>query len=86
MDRTGSIFEATNTVASTDGDGFFLLSEDQETLVCALEPVRNSLGEHVAGNRDAAWVVERLQSILDSAQIKAALDRLDRRRILRLVD
>jgi hypothetical protein len=63
-----------------------LLSDDQETVVRALERVRNTLAECTAGRRDAAWTVERLQAILDKADVQRVLDRMDRRRILRLVD
>jgi hypothetical protein len=54
--------------------------------VRALERVRSILDECIAGHRDAAWTVERLQATLDKTDVLRALDRMDRRRILRLVD
>jgi len=63
-----------------------LLSDEQETVVRALERVRSILGECIAGRRDAAWAMERLQATLGKPDVESALDRLDRRRILRLVD
>jgi hypothetical protein len=63
-----------------------LLSDDQDTVVCALQRVRRILTEHIAGRRDAAWTVERLRASLDKTNIETALDRLDRRRLLRLLD
>ena len=63
-----------------------MLSDDQETVVRALERVRSILDECVAGHRDAAGTVERLQTTLDKTEVRRALNRMDRRRILRLVD
>lgn len=68
------------------GTGAPLLSDDQEIIVRTLERVRSVLRDHAAGHHDAAWVVERLQAIVNRSQIEAALDRFDRRRVLRLVD
>jgi hypothetical protein len=63
-----------------------LLSDDQETIVRTIERVRSILDAHVEGRGDAAWVVERLQSTLTRAEVERALYRLDRRRLLRLID
>jgi hypothetical protein len=63
-----------------------LLSDDQETVVRALERVRSLVGECTAGRSDAARTVVRLQATLEKTGVERALDRLDRRRILRLVD
>jgi len=48
-------------------------------------PCQSILGEYTAGCR-AMWMVERLKATLDKTDVERALDRMDRRRILRLVD
>ncbi len=63
-----------------------LLIDDQETVVRALEVARAILGECVAGQRDAARTVERLISALNQSEVIQALERMNRRRILRRVD
>ena len=70
----------------TGGIGGPLLNNDQETIVQALERLRRILNGRNGSHHDAAQVVERLHSVLNEAELKRALDRLDRRRLLRLVD
>jgi hypothetical protein len=53
----------------------------------AIEDARRILGEHVAlGPRDATGTVHRLIVVLDRDEDVQALDRLKRRRTLRLVE
>jgi hypothetical protein len=63
-----------------------VLIDDQETVVRALEVARAILGECIAGHRDAARTVERLVAALNKSEVIQALDRMNRRRILRRVD
>jgi hypothetical protein len=51
-----------------------------------LEHARRIVGHCIAGQRDATRTVERLLTVLDEVEIVDALDRMNRRRILRLVD
>jgi hypothetical protein len=58
---------------------------DQDTLIRAVEDARRILGEYIdPGPRDAAGTVERL--VLDRNNIVHALDRIKRRRVVRLVE
>jgi hypothetical protein len=60
---------------------------DQETVLRALEDARRILGKYIEpGERDAAGTVERLLAVLDRNDVVHALDRMNRRRVLRLVD
>ena len=60
---------------------------DQETLLRAIEDARLILGEYIGpGRRDATQTVERLLAILDRNDLVHALDRMKRRRVLRLVE
>jgi hypothetical protein len=60
---------------------------DQDTVLRAVEDARRILGEYIApGPRDATQTVERLLAILDRDDVVHALDRMNRRRILRLVE
>jgi hypothetical protein len=60
---------------------------DQDTLVRALEDARRVLGEYIEpGPRDATRTVERLLAILDRNDLLLALDRVKRRRVIRLVE
>jgi hypothetical protein len=61
-------------------------SPDQETVVLrAIEDARRILGEYTeAGQSDAARTMERLIAVLDKNDVDA-LDRMYRRRVLRLV-
>jgi hypothetical protein len=60
---------------------------DQETLLRAVEDARRILGEFIEpGQRDAMRTVQRLLAVLDNNDVVHALDRMKRRRVLRLVD
>jgi hypothetical protein len=60
---------------------------DQDTVIRAVEDARRVLGEYVApGPRDARRTVDRLLAILDRNEIVHALDRIKRRRVIRLVE
>jgi hypothetical protein len=60
---------------------------DQDTVIRAIEDARRVLGEYVApGPRDATRTVERLLVILDRNDVVHALDRIKRRRTIRLVE
>jgi hypothetical protein len=62
-------------------------SPDQETVLRALEDARRILGEYIEpGRRDATRTVERLLVVLDRNDVVLALDRMNRRRVIRLVD
>ena len=60
---------------------------DQDTLLRAIEDARRILGEYIEpGQRDATRTVERQLAVLDKNDVVHALDRMKRRRVLRLVD
>jgi len=60
---------------------------DQTTVLRAIEDARRILGEYIrSGQRDATRTVERLLAVLDKNDVVHALDRMHRRRVLRLVD
>jgi hypothetical protein len=60
---------------------------DQETVLRAIEDARRILGEYIEpGQRDATRTVERLLAILDRNDVVHALDRIKRRRAIRLVE
>jgi hypothetical protein len=60
---------------------------DQETLLRAIEDARRILGEYIKpGQRNAARTVQHLLAVLDRNDVVHALDRIKRRRVLRLVD
>ena len=60
---------------------------DQETVLRAIEDARRILGEYKEpGQRDATRTVERLLAILDRNDVGHALDRMNRRRMIRLID
>jgi hypothetical protein len=60
---------------------------DQDTVIRAIEDARRILGEYIApGPRDATHTVERLLAVLDRNDVVRALDRIKRRRVLRLVE
>ncbi|MDQ1387905.1 MAG: hypothetical protein QOF56_1359 [Acidobacteriaceae bacterium] len=64
-----------------------MISTDQETLIRAIEDARRILREYVAvEQRDPTRTVERLLAILDKNDVVHALDRMNRRRVIRLVD
>jgi hypothetical protein len=57
----------------------------QETLMRAIEDARRILGEYIEpGLRDPTQTVERLLAILDKTNVVHALDRMNRRRVIRL--
>jgi hypothetical protein len=60
---------------------------DQETVRRAVEDARRILGEYVEpGQRDATRTVERLLVVFDRSDVVHALDRMNMRRVLRLVE
>jgi hypothetical protein len=60
---------------------------DQDTLVRAVEDARRILGEYIQpGPRDATRTVDRLLAILDRNDVLHALDRMNRRRVIRLAE
>jgi hypothetical protein len=60
---------------------------DQDTLLRAIEDARRILGEYVdPGARDEAQALQGLLAVLDNSDVVHALDRIKRRRVLRLVD
>jgi hypothetical protein len=60
---------------------------DQETLLRVVEDARRILGEYIdPGKRNATRTVERLLAVLDNNDVVHALDRMKRRRVLRLVE
>jgi hypothetical protein len=60
---------------------------DQETVLRAIEDARRILGEYIEpGQRDATRTVERLLAVLDRNDVVHALDRIKRRRVIRLVE
>jgi hypothetical protein len=60
---------------------------DQETVRRAVEDARRILGEYVEpGQRDATRTVERLLVVLNRSDIVHALDRMNMRRVVRLVE
>ena len=59
---------------------------DQETLMRAVEDARRILGEYIEpGPRDATRTVERLLAVLDKGDVVHALDRMNRRRVIRQI-
>ena len=56
---------------------------DQETLLRAVEDARRILGEY---RGDAKGTVERLLAVLDRSNVVHALDRIKRRKVVRLVE
>jgi hypothetical protein len=62
-------------------------SPDHDTLVRALDDARRILGEYLElGPRDATRTVERLLAVLDRNDVVHSLDRIRRRRVIRLVE
>jgi hypothetical protein len=60
---------------------------DQETLSRAIEDVRRILGEYIRpGQRDPAQTFQRLLAVLDESDVVNALDRMNRRRVIRLLE
>jgi hypothetical protein len=62
-------------------------TSDQDTVLQAMDDARRILGEYSSPHpRDATFTLHRLIAILDRAEVVQALDRMKRRRNLRLVD
>jgi hypothetical protein len=60
---------------------------DQDTLIRTVEDARRILGEYLEpGPRNATQTVERLLAVLDRNDVLHALDRIKRRRVIRLVE
>jgi hypothetical protein len=60
---------------------------DQDIVSKAVEDARCILGEYIApGPSDATRTVHRLIAVLDRDEVVEALDRMRRRRTLRLVE
>ena len=60
---------------------------DQDTILRAIEDARRILGEYIEpGPRDATRTVECLLAVLDRNDVVHALDRMHRRKVLRLVN
>ena len=60
---------------------------DQETVLRTVQDARRILGEYIdLGPRDPAQTVERLLAVLDREDFLHALDRINRRRMLRLLE
>jgi hypothetical protein len=61
---------------------------DQDTLIRAVEDARRILGEYIEpGSRDATRTLEHLLAVLlDRNDVVHALDRMKRRRVIRLVE
>jgi hypothetical protein len=65
----------------------YMTNPDQETILRAVEDARRILGEYIEpGPRDATVTLDRLIAILDRDDFVHALDRMKRRRVLRLVE
>jgi hypothetical protein len=56
---------------------------DQDTIIRAVEDARRILGEY---RGDATRTVERLLAVLDRSDVVHALDRIKRRKVIRLVE
>jgi hypothetical protein len=60
---------------------------DQDTIMRAVDDARRILGEYIApGKSDAVRTLERLLFVLDNENVLRALDRMSRRKALRLVE
>jgi hypothetical protein len=60
---------------------------DHDTIIRAIEDARRILGEYIEpGPRDPTRTVERLLIVLDRNDVVHALDRIKRRRVIRLVE
>jgi hypothetical protein len=60
---------------------------DQDAVLRAIEDARRILGEYIdPGHRDPTRTVERLLVVLDNEDLVLALDRINRRKVLRLVE
>ncbi|KAA0069535.1 hypothetical protein [Tardiphaga sp. P9-11] len=60
---------------------------DVDTALRALEDARRILGQYInPGPRDPEGTLERLMFVLDREDLVKALDRINRRRVIRLVE
>jgi hypothetical protein len=61
---------------------------DMEVVLLAMEDVRRVLREYIEPGRprDAAVTIERLLAVLDREDLVHALNRMNRRRVIRLVE
>ena len=60
---------------------------DQEIVLAAIERARRILGEYIEPRpRDAISTLDRLLLVLDHDDVVKALDHLNRRRMIRLVE
>ena len=60
---------------------------DHDTLIRAVEDARRILGEYIEpGPRAPTRTVERLLAVLDRNEVVHALDRIKRRKVIRLVE
>jgi hypothetical protein len=60
---------------------------DIEKVLSAVQAARLLIGQYIEpGPRDAIDTVDRLVDVLDDREFVAALDRLNRRRVIRLVE
>ena len=59
---------------------------DQDTLIRAVEDARRILGEYIEGPHDVTRTVEHLLAVLDRNDVVNALDRIKRRRVIRLIE
>jgi hypothetical protein len=60
---------------------------DEDTVLNAMEDARRILGEYNAPRpRDATQTVHRLLTVLNKEEVVRALDRMKRRRTMRLVE
>jgi hypothetical protein len=65
----------------------FVSTPDQDTLVRAIEDARRILGQYIEpGLQDAAQTVQSLLAVLDKSDVVHALDRMKRRKVMRLVE
>jgi hypothetical protein len=59
---------------------------DEDTVLKAMEDARRALGEYIApGSRDPTQLAHRLLAVLDREEVVRAVDRMKRRRTMRLV-
>ena len=62
-------------------------TDDQQIVVAAIELARRILGEYIEpAPRDAISTLDRLLLVLDNDDVVKALDHLNRRHMIRLVE
>ena len=62
---------------------YVMNNPDHDTIIRAVEDARRILGEY---RGDAKRTVERLLAVLDRSDLVHALDRIKRRKVIRLVE